>query len=185
MTDIRALARLASYADFIESGRSGEAFSAKQIASDIRDLLAALSFAEQRLENAEDLADGRATRISLLEQEIVEFMQDFPVPDSESLFKAYGSVSPDAKEVRPGVWVAEKSTSVFPSPLVRTEPAEELPKRSAVELVNALRVRADYVSGHRWEAPATAAMMREAADVIEQLSAALVRARAPQDPPTP
>ena len=49
-----------------------------------------------------------------------------------------------------------------------------LPKRSAEELAAALRARADLLGGDRFEAPATAAMMHEAADMIDELvSAAL------------
>lgn len=40
-------------------------------------------------------------------------------------------------------------------------------RRLGPELVTSLRVRANALTGEKWEAPATAAMMREAADVIE------------------
>jgi hypothetical protein len=42
----------------------------------------------------------------------------------------------------------------------------ELPKRTAAELAIALRERADRLTGEPWEVPATAAMMREAADLL-------------------
>lgn len=45
---------------------------------------------------------------------------------------------------------------------------KELPKRDAAELADALRVRAGFLSGERWEVPATVAMMCEAADALEQ-----------------
>jgi len=41
-------------------------------------------------------------------------------------------------------------------------------KRSRAELAEALRQRADLLTGERWEAPATQAMMREAADYLDQ-----------------
>ena len=47
------------------------------------------------------------------------------------------------------------------------------PPRTAAELVEALRVRADCLSGQSWEVPATANMMREAADEIARLTTAL------------
>lgn len=52
-------------------------------------------------------------------------------------------------------------------------------RRDSAELIVALRVRAGYLSGREWEAPATAAMMREAADMIEALAS-----RPPQGEPS-
>ena len=49
--------------------------------------------------------------------------------------------------------------------------AAVLPKRSAAELAEALRVRAGCLSGEAWEAPATAAMMLEAAEWLAALAA--------------
>lgn len=46
----------------------------------------------------------------------------------------------------------------------------QLPKRTAQELARDLRQRADRLTGAAWEAPATAAMMREAADMLAALS---------------
>lgn len=42
-----------------------------------------------------------------------------------------------------------------------------LPTRSASELAAALRTRASCITGEGWEAPATADMMREAADHLD------------------
>lgn len=44
-----------------------------------------------------------------------------------------------------------------------------LPKRDAGELAAALRTRAGHLGGAPFEAPATAAMMIEAADMIDEL----------------
>jgi hypothetical protein len=44
--------------------------------------------------------------------------------------------------------------------------SELLPQRTAGELAQALRSRASYLTGEPWEADATAAMMREAADML-------------------
>jgi len=52
------------------------------------------------------------------------------------------------------------------------ERMKKRPKRSALGLVESLRSRADFISGQVWEAPATADMMREAADCIQKLTAA-------------
>lgn len=49
--------------------------------------------------------------------------------------------------------------------------AARLPKRSAAELAEALRVRAGCLSGQAWEAPATAAMMLEAAEWLAAIAA--------------
>lgn len=49
----------------------------------------------------------------------------------------------------------------------------DLPKRTAIELAQALRERAALLSGEAWETPATVAMMREAADMLERISRAL------------
>lgn len=50
--------------------------------------------------------------------------------------------------------------------------APALPKRNAEELADALRVRASYLGGERFEAPATAAMMHEAAAMLDELRGA-------------
>lgn len=57
----------------------------------------------------------------------------------------------------------------------------ELPKREPAELVTALRSRAPLISGQSWEAPATAAMMNEAAEAIDQLRAENAALRAERD----
>ena len=44
------------------------------------------------------------------------------------------------------------------------------PKRDATELIEALRIRAMYLTGEKWERTATAAMMKEAADMLESMS---------------
>ena len=48
----------------------------------------------------------------------------------------------------------------------------ELPKRNAKELAESLRSRAKHLCGEPWEMPATIAMMREAADLLDALPAA-------------
>lgn len=48
----------------------------------------------------------------------------------------------------------------------------KLPKRNAEELARDLRVRASFLCGERFEAPATAAIMHEAADLIDELRGA-------------
>jgi hypothetical protein len=50
--------------------------------------------------------------------------------------------------------------------------------RSAPELVQALRTRAKYLAGNVWEVPATAAMMREAAALLESQEEASTPLRA-------
>lgn len=45
-----------------------------------------------------------------------------------------------------------------------------MPQRSPIELATALRVRAACLSGQSWEVPATVAMLREAAAVIDVLT---------------
>ena len=52
---------------------------------------------------------------------------------------------------------------------VDTPPPESLPKRDVPDLIDALRVRASALTGAPWERPATAAMMTEAADRLEEL----------------
>lgn len=47
-----------------------------------------------------------------------------------------------------------------------------LPRRTAIELARALRMRADHLHGADWEAPATIAMMRDAADILDELQKA-------------
>lgn len=47
-----------------------------------------------------------------------------------------------------------------------------LPKRNAEELARDLRIRASHLGGEPFEAPATAAMMHEAADLIDELRGA-------------
>ena len=54
------------------------------------------------------------------------------------------------------------SSPVQPDPLTDAG----LRRRTASELARDLRVRADALCGERWEQPATAAMMREAADLL-------------------
>jgi hypothetical protein len=51
--------------------------------------------------------------------------------------------------------------------------APDLPKRTAKELARDLRTRAGYLSGEKWEIPATGAMMREAADLLADQAASL------------
>lgn len=46
-----------------------------------------------------------------------------------------------------------------------------LPKRNAMELAEALRIRALALTGETWERGATAVMMKEAADLLEQAAA--------------
>jgi transposase len=47
--------------------------------------------------------------------------------------------------------------------------SDALPTRTPAELATALRVRADALTGTDWEVPATAAMMREAADMLTRM----------------
>jgi hypothetical protein len=54
------------------------------------------------------------------------------------------------------------------------------PKRTALELARDLRIRAAHLSGQAFEVPATAAMMNEAADLLEALAKA-----SPGGGPTP
>jgi hypothetical protein len=48
------------------------------------------------------------------------------------------------------------------------DPEQALPKRNAAELADALRSRAHFLTGERWEMPATREMMREAADLLAE-----------------
>jgi len=60
------------------------------------------------------------------------------------------------------------------------EPFVLLPKRTPLELAEALRRRADLLCGEPWETPATAAMMREAAILLSTLSAPPITGEARQ-----
>lgn len=62
--------------------------------------------------------------------------------------------------------------------LCMTDPdAAALPVRSVDELIRDLRLRAAMLGGEPWELPATAAMMREAADALAAQRAALAQLR--------
>jgi hypothetical protein len=52
----------------------------------------------------------------------------------------------------------------------------DLPKRTDAELHRDLRIRAALLTDEKWEAPATAEMMREAADMLVVLRQRLDRA---------
>src|SRR5687767_865899 len=60
-------------------------------------------------------------------------------------------------------------------------PPEALPRRDAKELADALRIRADLLSGQHWEVPATQAMMREAESLLISQQAALEHLRQERD----
>ena len=59
-----------------------------------------------------------------------------------------------------------------------------LPVRSVLELAAALRSRASYLTGQAWEVPATVAMMREAADRLEELERKIYPTNQQTDKPT-
>ena len=61
----------------------------------------------------------------------------------------------------------------------------QLPKRNARELAIALCERAMFLTGLKWERPATVAMMLEVADMIERLAGLVVAQQAPLMSPIP
>ena len=62
---------------------------------------------------------------------------------------------------------------------------DQLPKRNAQELTTGLRDRAMFLTGVKWERPATVAMMLEAADMIERLAGLVMELPAPTKSPIP
>lgn len=80
-----------------------------------------------------------------------------------------------------GMSIPQHETELIAMSESLEQQATKLPKRSVDELVQALRVRADSLTGEKWEAPATAAMMREAAEALQRVQAETAAALAAKE----